>query len=170
MAQRGWIRAVGLALLVALGLAGPAEAAPAAAEPATVRFERAPVALLTADGRRVVINAELATSPAQLEQGLMFRTALAADGGMLFDFGAPRMVAMWMKNTLIPLDMLFIDATGTIRYIEENAPPHSLEPRGPALPVRAVMELAGGSARRLGLRPGDRVEHPIFAAAPMSFR
>lgn len=135
-----------------------------------VHYDHVRVDLVTAAGTRVTIKTELAVTPEQLEQGLMFRRQLAPESGMLFDFGAPRLVAMWMKNTLIPLDMLFIDASGTIRYIEEQAPPHSLDPRGPTLPVRAVMELPGGTARRLGLRPGDQVDYPIFHPVPVGFR
>jgi len=158
-------------LAVLLILTGTIAAQASGESPAhVVHYDQVRVDLVTAAGARVTIKTELAVTPEQLEQGLMFRRQLAPNSGMLFDFGAPRLVAMWMKNTLIPLDMLFIDSSGTIRYIEEQAPPHSLDPRGPALPVRAVMELPGGTARRLGLRPGDQVDYPIFQAAPVGFR
>jgi uncharacterized membrane protein (UPF0127 family) len=130
-----------------------------------VQFPTAPLAILTASGpHRFTI--ELATSPAQMIQGLMFRQSLAPDAGMLFDYQAPSMASMWMKNTLIPLDMLFVDATGHIVNIHERAVPGSLDPIAAAAPVRAVIELNGGTAARLGIRPGDRVIHPIFGNGP----
>jgi uncharacterized membrane protein (UPF0127 family) len=100
-----------------------------------------------------------------MEQGLMFRRNLAADAGMLFDFGEPQMAAMWMKNTLIPLDMLFVDATGHIVNIHQRAVPQSLESLGATAPVRAVIELNGGTTTRLNIQPGDRVIYPIFGNA-----
>jgi uncharacterized membrane protein (UPF0127 family) len=81
---------------------------------------------------------------------------------MLFDFGQPRPVAMWMKNTYISLDMLFIRSDGTIAYIAENTVPKSLDTIGVNEPILAVLELAGGSAKRLGIRAGDTVFHRIF--------
>ena len=111
-------------------------------------------------------HVELATTPAQLEQGLMFRQTLAPDAGMLFDFKTPSPVSMWMKNTFIPLDMLFIDPRGRIINIAERTVPGSLDPLGAAGPARAVLELNGGTAARLGIRPGDRVLFPIFSGAP----
>ncbi len=92
----------------------------------------------------------------------MFRQSLAADAGMLFDFKTPSMATMWMKNTLIPLDMLFVDEAGHIVNIAERTVPGSLATIAAAAPVRAVIELNGGTAARLGIRPGDRVVYPIF--------
>ncbi|CAA7615512.1 DUF192 domain-containing protein [Magnetospirillum sp. SS-4] len=126
-------------------------------------FARSSLEVVAGDGRRHPFTVEMAISDSEKARGLMFRETLAGDAGMLFDFGRPRQVAMWMKNTLIPLDMLFIEAGGTVIHIEEGAVPGSLEPRGPTRPVLGVLELAGGTARRLGLRPGDRVEHPMFS-------
>jgi uncharacterized membrane protein (UPF0127 family) len=108
---------------------------------------------------------EVATTPGQMEQGLMFRHSLAADAGMIFDYGVPSMGAMWMKNTLIPLDMLFVDQRGRIINIHERAVPGSLEPIAAAAAARAVIELNGGTAARLGIKPGDRVIFPIFGDA-----
>jgi len=111
-------------------------------------------------------NVELAETPAQMEQGLMFRRELAPDAGMLFDFKEPTMATMWMRNTLIPLDMLFVDAHGRIVNIHERAVPQSDAIIAAAAPVRAVIELNGGTAARLGIKPGDRVLFPIFGSAP----
>src|SRR5438132_3772004 len=108
---------------------------------------------------------ELAETAAQMTQGLMFRTSLAPDAGMLFDYKQPTAATMWMRNTLIPLDMLFVDAQGRIVNIHERAVPQSLDLIAAAEPVRAVIELNGGTAARLGIEPGDRVVHPIFGNA-----
>ena len=126
------------------------------------QYPTAPLTIVTSTGPHQ-FTVEVATTPEQLEQGLMFRRALAPDAGMIFDFKTPSRAAMWMKNTLIPLDMLFVDAGGRIVNIHERAVPGSLEMIAAAAPVRAVIELNGGSAARLGIRPGDRVIFPIFA-------
>lgn len=147
------IRALAAVFLVLFGLA-------AAAEPVTFGASRLEV--VAEGGKRHAFAVELAVTPDQLSQGLMFRRDLPAGTGMLFDFGSPRQVSMWMKNTLIPLDMLFIDRTGRVVHVEQYAVPGSLEPRGPAEPVLGVLELPAGTARRLGLKPGDRVIHAMF--------
>jgi len=100
---------------------------------------------------------EVADTPATQERGLMFRKSLAADRGMLFDFGSEQPVSFWMKNTLIPLDMLFIGADGRIVSIARNATPRSETPIASAGPVRDVLELRGGRAAEIGAAPGDRV-------------
>jgi uncharacterized membrane protein (UPF0127 family) len=128
------------------------------------QFPTAPLTIVTAGGPRT-FTVELATTPAQMEQGLMFRQSLAPDAGMLFDYQAPSMAMMWMKNTLIPLDMLFVDTQGRIVNIHERAVPGSLATIAAAAPARAVIELNGGTAARLGIRPGDRVMFPIFDRA-----
>lgn len=113
-------------------------------------------------GAKYAFKVEVAVTPAQRRRGLMFRRELAADAGMLFDFPELTPVSFWMKNTLIPLDMLFIDSEGRILNIRERAVPLSLAPVRSAGPVRAVLEVNGGTVSRLGIRPGDRVLHPIF--------
>jgi uncharacterized membrane protein (UPF0127 family) len=105
---------------------------------------------------------EVAKTPEQMEQGLMFRRAMAPDSGMLFEYPAPTVATMWMRNTLIPLDMLFVDEQGRIINIHERAVPLSLDVISAAAPVRAVIELNGGTASRLGIAPGDLVRHPFF--------
>jgi len=81
---------------------------------------------------------------------------------MLFDFYQDAPVSFWMKNTLIPLDMVFIGGDGTIRHIHANAVPLTTDPVPSEFPVRAVLEINGGSAKLLGIKPGDKVKHPIF--------
>jgi len=144
-------------LLALLVVAGAGSAAPAQ----LAHFPTATLTIVTASGRHK-FAVEVATTPAQMQQGLMFRQSLAPDAGMLFDFGAPTMAEMWMKNTLIPLDMLFVDAKGRIVNIRQRAVPGSLATIAAAAPVRAVIELNGGTAARLDIRPADRVIFPIF--------
>lgn len=101
---------------------------------------------------------EIARTDGERSQGLMFRRFLPANAGMLFDFEQTRSIAMWMKNTFIPLDMLFIDEAGEVVYIAERTVPKSLATISAPQPVRYVLELNGGTADRLGLSVGDRVE------------
>ncbi len=128
-----------------------------------LREER--LVIIGRDGTRHEFRVEMAVRPEDQMVGMMFRPSMAPDEGMLFDWGQPRDSAMWMRNTLIPLDMVFIAADGRIHRIHERAVPQSLatiESRGP---VRATLELQGGTAERLNLRVGDRVEHRIFGTA-----
>ena len=119
--------------------------------------------IVSADGVSHPFTVELARTPAELEMGLMNRTHLDADAGMLFDLGSPeREASFWMKNTLLPLDMLFIRADGTIRRIQANAVPLALTPILSGGSVRAVLELNGGRAAALGIKAGDKVHHPLF--------
>jgi hypothetical protein len=125
------------------------------------KFPASELTIVSATGSHR-FKVELAETPAQMTQGLMFRTSLAPDAGMLFDYKEPTAATMWMRNTLIPLDMLFVDAQGRIVNIHQRAVPQSLDVIAAAAPVRAVIELNGGTASRLGIAPGDRVVHPIF--------
>nr|WP_294524695.1 DUF192 domain-containing protein [uncultured Rhodopila sp.] len=105
---------------------------------------------------------EVAATPQQQTVGEMFRTSIPADGGMLFDWGFPKSSQMWMRNTLVPLDMVFINPDGTIRSIAEDTTPRSLAAIDSRGPVRAVLELAGGTTARLDIRVGDTVKQRIF--------
>jgi uncharacterized protein len=118
--------------------------------------------VVTAAGERT-ITVELAQSPDEMALGLMYRTSLAEGQGMLFPSPAEREVSMWMRNTYIPLDMIFIRANGMIHRIETMTEPLSEAIVSSNGPVLAVLELAGGGAARLGIKPGDQVRHPIFA-------
>jgi uncharacterized membrane protein (UPF0127 family) len=104
----------------------------------------------------------LADTPPRHQQGLMFVRDLPAEEGMLFVDQKSRVWGMWMKNTFIPLDMVFIDARGRVAAIFERTVPHSLKTLSYPKPVKAVLELRGGEAARRGIRVGDRVEHPAF--------
>lgn len=125
-------------------------------------FEHGRLEVATADGRRLSFAIELARTPGELAQGLMHRPSLAADAGMLFDFGHPQRVSMWMKDTLIPLDMLFAATDGRIVAIAKRTVPHSLDTVSAPGPVLAVLELNSGTAERLGIAVGDRLDHPMF--------
>lgn len=108
---------------------------------------------------------ELADTPEKRSLGLMHRRSMPANAGMLFDFKSDEPVAMWMRNTIIPLDMLFIARDGRIVNIAARTVPFSETGIPSKGPVRAVLELNAGTASRLGIKPGDRVTHPIFASA-----
>ncbi len=150
-----------LAWLLVLPLHGAA----AQQSPLATTFETSRLVIVSETGQHV-FTVELAVTPEQRAQGLMYRRGMAADAGMLFDYSRrPGRASMWMKNTFIPLDMLFIKADGEIESIAARTVPHSLESISSRGPVRGVLELNGGTAARLGIRPGDRVEHPLFGTA-----
>jgi uncharacterized membrane protein (UPF0127 family) len=119
--------------------------------------------IITKQGVRV-FSVELARNDEERARGLMFRRELPEGRGMLFDFEREQEVSFWMKNTYIPLDMIFIRADGRIHRIAENTTPESLTAVPSRGPVRAVLEVIAGTARKLGVAPGDRVAHPVFGA------
>jgi uncharacterized membrane protein (UPF0127 family) len=110
-----------------------------------------------------VFSVEVVANDADRAEGLMFRKELPEGTGMLFDFQRDQDIAMWMKNTYIPLDMIFIAGDGRIRRIAENTEPMSERIIPSGGPVRGVLEVIGGTARKLGIAPGDRVAHPMFS-------
>jgi uncharacterized membrane protein (UPF0127 family) len=124
-------------------------------------FER--VEIVTRTGVHV-FDVELALTSDQRSKGLMYRRELPSGQGMLFDFGSEGAVSMWMRNTYVSLDMLFIRADGTIARIAEDTVPLSEVTISSGTPVKAVLEVVAGTARRLGIAPGDRVAHRIFRA------
>ena len=130
------------------------------------RLPEEPLAILTRDGRRHEFRVEMALAPEQQMVGLMFRPSVGPAEGMLFDWGAPRESSMWMRNTITALDMLFIAEDGRIHRIAERTVPYSLAAIDSRGPVRATLELAAGTAERLGLRVGDRVVQRIFGNGP----
>lgn len=144
------------ALAVPLGVAH-AEEPSAVVEPAPTE----PLAIVTKDGRRA-FKVEVMRNDAQRAKGLMYRRSMAADHGMLFDFERPLPVNMWMKNTYLPLDMVFIRSDGSIARIAADTEPLSTQIIPSGEPVLSVLELNAGTAAKLGIRPGDRVEHPLF--------
>lgn len=139
-------------VLFSLGVVRAEDAPMMAMEPVTVDTAAGPV----------MFTAEIADTDATRERGLMFRMRMPEDRAMLFDFGVARQVAMWMKNTRMPLDMIFIRADGSIAGIARNTKPMSTDVLGVGEPVKAVLEVAGGTSDRIGLKAGDMVYHRIF--------
>ena len=119
------------------------------------------VTIMTASGQKS-FDVEVMRTEAEREKGLMFRNYLPADRGMLFDFGAERPVMMWMKDTPLPLDMVFIRKNGSVARIAANTEPYSLTALSSGEPVIAVLEINAGITEKLGIRAGDKVIHPLF--------
>jgi hypothetical protein len=138
--------------------------APSSAQIKLQSFERDTLAIETADGRSHPLVVELALTGAQHAQGLMYRRSLAADGGMLFLYSGAGTLSMWMKNTTIPLDMLFIAPDGRIVDIAERTVPFSLETISSRFAASAVLEVNGGTVAQLGIQPGDLVRHRAFGS------
>ena len=133
--------------------------------PGTVAAQEAArdrVVIETASGARHGFTVELAVTPAEQARGLMYRESLPAGAGMLFLYDTPTPASFWMRNTLIPLDMIFIASDGRIVNIHANAKPLDETPIRAAAPVTGVLEINGGLSARLGIRAGDRVLHPAF--------
>ena len=125
------------------------------------RFEKSTLSIVTAKGP-TAFHVEMAISPTQQAQGLMYRRSMPADAGMLFVYNRPQPASFWMKNTFIPLDMIFIGADGRIVNIRQRTVPQSLTPVRSRGDVLAVLELNGGTSSRLGIKAGDEVRHEIF--------
>lgn len=140
-----------VALLMATALPGCKSEKPASTVDVMVR---------SSGGTAHRFKVEVARTPDEQARGLMFRTTLAKDDGMIFLFDPPRPASFWMKNTLIPLDMLFIRSDGSIARIADNSAPESLEPVVSGEPVAAVLEIGGGRASELGIAEGDQVTWP----------
>jgi len=157
-------------LLLAAVLALPTGISALVVSPATfVRADPAPeppgptepLTIVTASGaHRFAV--EVMRSDAQRELGLMYRRSLAADRGMLFAFGTVQPVMMWMKNTYIPLDMIFMDKTGHVASIVANARPLSEQILTSGVPVYSVLEVNAGTAAKIGLKLGDSVQNELF--------
>ena len=128
----------------------------------TIAADQSTLEIVSKNGVHV-FSIELAANDADRQKGLMFRKELPEGRGMLFDFKQDQDVSMWMRNTYIPLDMLFITADGRIRRIAENTTPMSERTIPSGGPVRGVLEVIGGTAKKLGIAAGDRVAHPIFS-------
>ena len=161
----GFGRRAFLALLLVSAL-GWASHESSQAQSILQRFEVEPLALELADGSRYDFQVEIAETPQQQTQGLMFRRQMDLFAGMLFIYDHEAERTMWMKNTLIPLDMLFIDKAGRVVSFSERAVPGSLATISSGQPAAAVLELNSGMIRKLGIKPGDRVLHRAFGTTP----
>lgn len=147
------IKQISSLICLACGLALPVVADP---------MDVTPLTLVSDDAVRHEFTVEVANDREEISYGLMNRESMDADKGMLFDFDPPYEPSMYMKNTLIPLDMLFIANDGRIEMIARNTVPGSLRTISPGVPVRGVLELNGGLTAELDIKPGDFVVHPIF--------
>lgn len=116
-----------------------------------------PLEIRTAAGKAHGFKVEVARTESEQARGLMFRESLAPDAGMIFPMDPPRPASFWMKNTIIPLDMIFVRPDGTIARIAADTVPYSLDPVDSGEPVSAVLEIAGGRAAELGIAEGDKV-------------
>lgn len=163
-----------LILSLIVGVSAPAwsqdaEPAPAAADvtarDADVVFGGPEPVVVESDDARHVFTAELATTPAQMARGLMWRESLAPDAGMLFHYATPQRSAMWMDNTLIDLDLLFIEPDGRIFKIVAYAQGGSRRALAADTEITGVLEIPAGRSFELGIRPGDTVRHAFFGNA-----
>jgi uncharacterized protein len=155
-------------MAIAAALLSLASAAPSVAEESTDTqqldraFSRSTLQIATADAKLHKIDVWIADNDVRRTRGLMFVQHLADDEGMLFVYPQSQPVGIWMKNTPLPLDILFVNANGRVHRVVENAKPQSLDTIPSDGPVLAVIELKGGSAARLNIRPGAQVIHPAF--------
>lgn len=153
--MRIFLALIALCTVPAACLAVPAETVVNAEKP---RDSRAVVTVVTASQTRFDVRVELATNDEERARGLMYRRKLGVDDGMLFLFPDEAVQSFWMRNTYIPLDMIFIAADGTIAGIVENAAPETETPRTTGKRSRYVLEVNGGWSKRNGVKAGDRVE------------
>ena len=121
---------------------------------------------LRGDWGQIRFTVELADTDVKRNRGLMFRESLPRGAGMLFVYEYPQRAAFWMKNTLIPLDMVFVDQTGLVTRVHSNAVPGDLTPIPGGNKVFAVLEINGGLAKRYGIAPGSQMQHPAFFNGP----
>jgi uncharacterized membrane protein (UPF0127 family) len=156
------LSAATLAVPVALSLASFGTVPALAQTAAQAELPHEKLTIVGKDGTRHDFDVEMAVTPEQQTVGLMFRRSVPANGGMLFDWGRAQDSQMWMRNTVTSLDMVFINPDGTIRRVAENTVPESLAIVASGGPVRATLELAAGTARRLNIHAGDKVEQRIF--------
>jgi len=152
---------IAILLLLVLGLAASQVTDTPIGSAAQDRLTEGQLIVATAGGEHR-FTIEMAVTPKEISRGLMFRREMAADAGMLFDYGAEQPVSFWMKNTYLPLDMIFVRADGVIASIAERTVPESLTPVPSRVAVRAVLEVNAGTVDRLGIETGDRILHSIF--------
>ena len=148
-----------LVLAVAIAACSPQSSVETRAERSPAGLEQVPLTIRSGT-RTHSFTVEVARTPEEQANGLMHRQSLAPDKGMIFPYAPPQDIAFWMKNTLVPLDMIFIRADGTIARIADNTVPMSLDPVPSLEPVAAVLEIPGGRSAELGLQPGDKVSWP----------
>lgn len=162
-ALRGQWRSIVVVLMATLtGCAMAAESPAVDSTQLDQAFARSTLKIATLDARLHPFNIWVADTDPRRARGLMFVKQLDADAGMLFIYPTSQPIAMWMKNTFIPLDMLFVSAEGRVVKVVEHTKPHSLKTIESEQPVRAVVELNAGTARKLHISAGAQVMHPVF--------
>jgi len=152
--------------LLLVGLFVAILAQPACASGDRVEFPTDRLVVVSADGTRHEFNVELAVTPSQRSRGLMFRPALAADAGMLFLFDREAPRTFWMKDTIVPLDIIFLDKSGRVVSVAADATPYSTDPIPSGAPAAGVLEVAAGTSARLGVDETAYVEYRAFGTAP----
>lgn len=156
------VRFAAVAVLAALPFALAPARSPALAQAASAQAQQIEPLTVVTQGGEHTFQVEVARTDEQRARGLMFRRFMPADRGMLFDFKTEQPVMMWMRNTYIPLDMIFLTRDGRVINVAENTEPLSERTIASAAPAFAVLEVNAGVARRIGLKPGDRILHPLF--------
>ena len=154
----------GVWLLAASIQAQTLDAVSAQGRPLVQDFPQSSLIIDTSDDTCVHFEIFVASERNAQARGLMFVREMPDDVGMLFIHPSERMISMWMKNTLIPLDMVFMDSSGVVTHIAENTVPGSLDTISSMQPALSILEINGGLAARLGIRPGDLVRHPFFGS------
>jgi uncharacterized membrane protein (UPF0127 family) len=157
-----------LGLLWLIGSAGQAAAQSQTATPTQQQAQQAcrdDTVFLRGPWGQARFTVELANTPQSRSQGLMFREAMPRSSGMLFIYDQPQRATFWMRNTLIPLDMIFVDETGVVRHVHHDAVPGDETTIDGGNDVLTVLEINGGLARAMGITPGSEMRHPAFAAA-----
>lgn len=168
MAHLHWLKAPALCLgaaLIAAAFMQPVRVDAAEGQPMILPVDPAPLVAVTSRGERP-FTIEIADDSGKRQAGLMFRQEMADDHGMLFVFEATQPVGFWMRNTPMPLDLIFIGQDGRIKAIRQGEP-LSEAVISPDEPVRFVLELKAGTAEKEGIEDGDQVRHPTIAAAPV---
>lgn len=151
-------------LLAASLQAQDLDAVSAQGRPLVQDFPQSSLIIDTSDDACVHFGIFIASERNAQARGLMFVREMPDDVGMLFIHPSERMISMWMKNTLIPLDMVFMDSSGVVTHIAENTVPGSLDTISSMQPALGILEINGGLAARLGIRPGDLIRHPFFGS------
>ncbi len=150
-----------LALISAALLFAAASSAQTAKNDVVDFGEPQPLVINSENGSHTFMVEEAKTL-AQQARGMMYREQMDADTGMIFEFKEPKVATIWMKNTAIPLDILFVRSNGKILKIEHSHQPYTLRSASSEAVVAAVVELKGGRSKELGIRPGDEIDHPFF--------
>ena len=141
-----------------LGTAGPA----LAADPEPIDFGKPEALVILTESGAKTFNVEIADTNEEQNRGMMYRETVPPMTGMLFEFDRPKVATIWMKNTAVSLDILFVRTNGKILKIEHSATPYTLRNSSSEAPVAAVLELGAGQALELGIKPGDRIAHAFF--------